>query len=209
MMKKIHSKSVKQKYFLYFTLIFIFLTACKTANSDLGDSGGLLGSSDDTTEAIQLIKDANNNLKRIKILYTENNQRFNEFKKVLENKDIEKVKQLANDLQYAINDGYVLAESAKGNITKAQELNINEKFKEYLQLKEASLDMQIRAFDFRRQSAKLFRDKFGTDDTIQLKTAQETFRQNEEKFAKFMKDAEELSKQADKLAKESMKKKNP
>ncbi len=76
-------------------------------------------------------------------------------------------------------------------------------------MKEASLDMQIRAFDFRRQSAKLFRDKFGTDDTIQLKTVQETFRQNEEKFAKFMKDAEELSKQADKLAKESMKKKNP
>ncbi len=71
MMKKIDSKSVKQKYFLYFTLIFVFLTACKTANSNLGDSGGLLGSSDETVEAVQLVEDANNNLKECKAKYYE------------------------------------------------------------------------------------------------------------------------------------------
>lgn len=203
-MKIRNRNSVK---FIYLLLLFLCLTNCKTANTNSADSGGLLGSADETAEAVQYINDANNNLKRIKILYTENNQRFDEFKKALANKDIEKVKQLANDLQYAINDGYVLAESAKENIAKAQELNINEKFREYLQLKEASLDMQIKAFDFRRQSAKLFRDNFGTDDTLQMKTAQETFKQNEENFAKFMKDAEDLSKQADEIAKESLKKK--
>ncbi len=203
MMKIRNYNSVK---FIYLLLLFLCLTNCKTANTNSADSGGLLGSADETAEAVQYINDANNNLKRIKILYTENNERFDEFKKALANKDIEKVKQLANDLQYAINDGYVLAESAKENLAKAQELNINEKFREYLQLKEASLDMQIKAFDFRRQSAKLFRDKFGTEDALQMKTAQETFKQNEEKFAKFMKDAEELSKQADKIAKESLKK---
>ncbi|MGI8668520.1 MAG: hypothetical protein ACR2J3_01595 [Aridibacter sp.] len=205
-MIEINYKSTKQ-YFIWVFLVFLCLTACKTSGGNSTDSGGLLGSSDDTAEAVQLIEDANNNLKRIKILYTENNQKFDEFKKALANKDIEKVKQLADELQYAINDGYVLAESAKEKIAKAQELNINQAFKEYLQLKEASLDMQIKAFDFRRQSAKLFRDKFGTDDTLQLKTAQETFKQNEENFAKFMKDAEDLSKQADEIAKESLKKK--
>lgn len=194
-------------YFINLLLLLVCLTACKTTKNNSGDTDGFLGSSEDTAQAVELINDANNNLKRIKILYTQNNRKFDEFKQALANKDIEKVKKLADELQYAINDGYVLAESAKGSIAKTQELNLNQTFKEYLQLKEASLDMQIRAFDFRRQSAKLFRDKFGTDDTIQLKTAQETFKQNEEKFAKYMKDAEELSKQADNLAKESLKKK--
>ncbi len=118
MMKIRNYNSVK---FIYLVLLFLCLTNCKTANTNSADSGGLLGSADETAEAVQYINDANNNLKRIKILYTQNNERFDEFKKALANKDIEKVKQLANDLQYAINDGYVLAESAKENIAKAQE----------------------------------------------------------------------------------------
>jgi superfamily I DNA/RNA helicase len=196
--------------FLAFLLIIISLgiTGCNLFGDDSENGGGLLGPSNDNEKAVQLVDDANDNLQRIKRLYQQNNQKFEEFKKALGDKDIEKVKKLADELQYAINDGYVLAENAKEHISKAHALNINDSYKEYLQLKESSLDMQIKAFDFRRQSAKLFRDKFGTENELDMKTAAETFKQNEEKFAKYMKDAEEFSKQADAVAKRAMQKKN-
>lgn len=212
MILKFFGKMTGKRFLLKFEMIFLssillVLTSCNPFGQKASDAGDFSVSADDTERAVKLVDDANNNLKRIKILYTENNEKFEEFKIALEKKDIEKVKKLANELQYAINDGYVLAESAKEDIAGAQELNINQKFREYLQLKEASLEMQIKAFDFRRESAKLFRDKFGTEDELQLKTAQETFKQNEERFAKHMKDAADLSRQADALAKEVLNKK--
>lgn len=196
------------KYFTVSSAIILCLISAgcgiftNTGSSD--QDSGILSSSDDATQAVQHITDANNNLRRIKILYTENNRKFEEFKKALADKDIENVQKLADELQFAINDGYVLAESAKEDIAKAQGLNINDTFKKYLQLKEASLDMQIKAFGFRKKSAELFRDKFGTVDEIQLKTTQELFKQNEAKFAEYMKNAEEISTEADKLAKDSI-----
>ncbi len=194
--------TAKYKFFLFLIiLLFLTLTGC-----NLFSESSLL--EDDTDKAIKLVNDANTNLRSIRRLYVENNKKFTEFKQALQNKEVEKVKKLANDLQYAINDGYVLAENAKEKIAKAQELEINPEFREYLQLKESSLDLQIKAFEYRRQSAKLFRDEFGTENELELKTASEKFQQNEKEFAKYMKDAEEMGKQADKMAKESLKKKN-
>jgi hypothetical protein len=203
-MKEIPYKFNKKDLAVWLFLMSLMLTGCSIFGDGTGESGGILDTSDDTEKAVQYVDTANDNLQRIKLLYNQNNQKFEEFKKALGEKDIEKVKKLADELQYAINDGYVLAENAKENISKAQTLNINDSYKEYLQLKESSLDMQIKAFSFRQDSAKLFRDKFGTDNELTLKTAAETFKQNEEKFAKHMKDAAEFSKQADEVAKRAM-----
>lgn len=162
--------------------------------------------SDDTDQAIELIDEANRNLKSIRILYVQNNSKVGELTKALQAQDIEKVKKLTDDLSLTINDGYVFAESAKEKIAKAQTLNIDADWKDYLRLKEMSLDMQIKAFDFRRESAKLFRDKFGGADKLQMAQAADTFKKNEENFAKYIAQAEDLNKQADALAKDAEKK---
>ncbi len=162
--------------------------------------------SDDTDEAIELIDEANRNLKSIRVLYNQNNSKVAELTKALQAQEIEKVQKLTDELSLIINDGYVFAESAKEKIEKAQTLNINPDWKDYLRLKGMSLDMQIKAFDFRRESAILFREKFGGADKLQMAQAADKFKKNEENFAKYIVQAEDLNKQADALAKDVEKK---
>jgi len=207
LLEKKVKKSNKNHYrrFTIFALIMCFTaTACNTGRS--GSNGLGIFESDETGEAIELIKDANLNLKRIRVLYRDNRSKVKELETALSSQDIKKVKQLTDDFSLIINDGYVLAESAKEKIEKAQDLNINEDWKEYLRLKEASLEMQIKAFDFRRDSAKLFRDKFGGEDKAQMSKAAQAFKDNEKNFAKSIADSNKLSKEADELAKKVNKK---
>jgi hypothetical protein len=191
-------------FLLLFIAALLSLPACNFSGSS---SGGLdVFGSDDTDAAFDLIVDANRNLSSIRVLYKENESKVNELKAALEKQDIEKVKKLTDDLSLIINDGYVFAESAKEKIEKAQRLNINQDWKDYLSLKESSLEMQINAFEFRRKSARLFRDKFGGNDKLQMAQAANTFKKNEENFEKYMKEAAELNKEADRLAKRVQKK---
>ncbi len=184
-----------------FTIIAVsfFLMAC---GEDGSNGPGILSGSDETEAAVALIEDANSDLKRIRVLYRENNSRVTDLETALTNNEIEKVKKLTDDLSLVILDGYALAESAKEKLAKAQRLNINADFKYYLRMKEESLTLQIKAFDYRRDSAKLFRDKFGSNEKSAMLDAARKFKENEANFKKFMADATKVSEQADQLYKE-------
>ena len=153
------------------------------------------------------VEEANDELKRIRILYRENNAKVEELKKALAVKDLARVKRLADDLLLVIADGYAFAEVAMEKLTDAQRLDINSDFKYYLSLKEDSLRLQIKAFEFRRQSARLFRDKFGTNDPNAMAEAAKKFKENEANFEKKMAEAKKVSEEADKLYKEANNKK--
>jgi len=170
-----------------------------------GNGLGILDK-DDTEDAIELVSNANTDLKRIRVLYRDNASKVKDLEDALSKGDVKKVKILTDDLSAIINDGYVLAESAKEKLEKAQDLDINEDWKEYLGLKISSLNKQIKAFDYRRESAQLFRDKFGGTDKAQMARAAQIFRKNEENFEKYMKEAGDLSNEADQLAKDVGKK---
>lgn len=182
-----------------------YLTSCNLVGR--GTGGEELGSSSERRKAFELINDANTNIKSIKVLYRENNAKISELETALKEGNLKKVKRLADELSLAINDGYILAESVMDKIEKARSLNINITWKRYLDLKEESLKLQIRAFDYRRDSAKLFRDKIGSEDKATLKLARDTFSRNEEAFKKHMADAQKVSKEADEVRRESLRKK--
>ena len=183
-------------------LIAFALVSLSCGLTEKSGGGFEVFDSDDTVEAIKLIEEANGNLKSIRALYKRNESKVGELTAALEKEDVAKVKRLTDDLSMIINDGYLFAESAKEKIAKAQELNINQDWKEYLRIKELSLEMQIKAFDFRKESAKLFRDKFGGEDKAQMTRAAQTFKKNEENFKKYMAEAAKRNKEADDLAKE-------
>ncbi len=192
-----------RKFYSKYLLLFIGCTlfVCLGLNACKSGGGSGIFEKDDTEEAINLIGDANLNLKRIRILYRDNKSKIGDLKAALKLRDAKKVRKLADDLSFTISYGHSFAESARENIEKAQELNINDDWKEYLRLKESSLEKQVEAFEFRQKSAKLFHDKFGSDDKLQMAKAAEIFKGNERKFAKLMEDAGKLSKEADDLAK--------
>lgn len=191
--------------------IFLFCLAfssCKSSETGSDSSSVFDFSSDDTDKAIILIQEANDELKRIKILYNENETALKDLREASKNQDVARIKQISNDLVYVINDGFIFADSAKSKIDEAQQLNINPQFKDYLGLKEDSLDLQIEAFKNLHEAARLLRDSAGSQNKEEMEKAKLVFTEKDENFKKKMAEAEEKSKQADELAKNAMKEAN-
>ncbi len=192
-------RNLKAVLLCVFALFFI--AGCGK-NGASNDTGLLSLGGDDTEQAVKYVDEANDDLKRIKILYRENNQKRAELKTALTNNDIEKVKRLSDDLLLVILDGFAFAESAKDKIGKALALDINDDFKHYLRLKDESLSKQVKAFDYWKDSAKLFRDKFDASNPASMTEAATKFKENEKNFEKTMEEAKKLSEEADKFYKE-------
>ena len=187
-------------------LSFGFLLAsCSKSDSESSD---LLNFSDDTTAAAQLVSEANEDLNKIKIKYKENETKIEDLKEAMKNNDVEKVKKISDDLVYIINDGMALGESAIEKIGKAQEMSINPDFKEYLQLKELSLQKQMDAFENYRQAALSLRDGYNPKDEKQREAVKTEFATRNDNVQKIMEEAKKYSKEANDLAKNSAKKDN-
>ncbi|CAN5586558.1 hypothetical protein BH20ACI4_BH20ACI4_17940 [soil metagenome] len=182
------------------------ISSCGNENNV--ESSDTLFFSDDTTAAAQLITDANEDLNKIKIIYKDNEAKREELKDAMKNNESEKVRKISDDLVYLINDGMRLGKGAIDKISEAREMNINSDFKEYLRLKEESLQKQMDAFENYRQAAIFLRDGYDPKDEKQREAVKSKFKLFEENFHKIMESAQEYSKQANDLAKESAKRGN-
>jgi hypothetical protein len=140
-----------------FAMIAFSLSGCKPADSSATSEPSFF--SDETSEAVLLVKEANETLRGVKKLYKENESKLQELKEAMNAKNVDTVKKLSDDFVYQINDGMTLAEEAFKKIDEASNKNINSKFQEYLSLKKQALRKQLDAFEFRRQLARQLRDK--------------------------------------------------
>ncbi|GIU82740.1 MAG: hypothetical protein D6687_05555 [Acidobacteria bacterium] len=187
---------VLQKLWL---VVFCFLLACQNEDK----SSKPLFVFDETEKAAQLVAEANEDLKKIRKMYKENEGKLEEIKQAMKENKVEEVRKIADDVVYLINDGISLGESALEKLNQAEEMNINETYKEYLQLKRASLEKQLEAFEFRRQAAVLLRDSFGTKDKFAIERAKSDFKEREEKFRQYMEVARQMSAEANQIAKQA------
>jgi hypothetical protein len=188
----------------FLLLLILFTVSCQQSGSSESSGIDVFGLTDQTAEAGAVIQDANEDLKKIRKMYKENQSKIDELKTAMKDEKIDEVKKITDDLVFIINDGFVLGESAVGKIEKAEAMNTNEKYKEYLQLKKGSLKKQLDAFEFRRQAAQLLRDAFGKKDKLEIERAKSEFREKEDNFQKYMEIAREMSGAANQLAKETL-----
>lgn len=188
-----------------FVCVTVFF-ACK--KNDTSDSYDVLSFSDDTTDAAELVGSANEDLNKIKVLYKKNEDQLEELKSAMKANDTQKVKDITDDLVYVINEGMTLGESAVEKIEKAEAMNINPDFKQYLDLKAQGLRKQLEAFEERRQAARLLRDIFGSNDAKMIEQAKLGFKEKDDHFQTIMEEARKISKKANDLARESSKKIN-
>ena len=188
--------------------LFVCGLVSSCGNTKESESSDILNFSDDTTAAAQLVVKANEDLNKIKIIYNDNETKREDLKDAMKDNDIEKVKKISDDLVYLINDGTALGKSAIDKISQAQDMNINPDFKEYLRLKGESLQKQMDAFENYRQAAIHLRDDYDPKDEKQRETVKREFTLRNENFQKIMESAQEYSKQANDLAKQSAKKGN-
>lgn len=185
-------------------LFSAFAFSCKSDSAGTDANSSIFDFSSDTEKAVELVQAANEELKRIKILYNENQNTLKDLKEASQKGESEKVKIISKTLVDTINTGFVFADSAKSKIQKAQELNIHQDYKDYLGLKEQSLDKQVEAFQFLYDAAKLLSDTAGSQDKVQAESSRFVFKEKEANFQLKMEEAKKISAQADYLAKESM-----
>lgn len=173
---------------------------------------GLFGPKDETAEAAALVQDANADLRKIKEIYEENEGddekagKREQLKKALEANDAEQVRKVSDDVVYIIGDGMDHAKSAIEKIQRAQDMNVNEDYKEYLRFKELALAKQVEAFEQYRQAARALRDNYDPKNEGLRARVKTEFDDRSEKYRELMEKARDYSSQANELAKDAIRK---
>lgn len=177
-----------------------FVASCKSSANSQGSS--IFGTGDQTAQAAELVAQANQDLTKIKILYDQNEGKRLEIKKAMEANDTETAKRIANEVEKLINDGATYANDAIDKLQKAQEMEINDDYREYLRLKEQSLKLEADAFDNYRQAAKVLNENFDPKDTAKRDKVKVDFKEFSDKYLDTMERARDYSYRANELAKE-------
>jgi len=179
------------------------IPACKSSGRTESPS---IFSSDETAEAAQVVASANDDLTKIKVLYKDNENKREDLKKAMEADNAEQVKKIADEVVYLINDGFDNAKSAIDKIEKAQEMQVNDDYREYLRLKEESLKRELEAFENYRQAARTLRDNYDPKNGAMRDKVKEDFKNRVENYRKLMEEARDFSNQANELAKDALRK---
>lgn len=194
-----HSSILRSAAFLFAALAFF---GCSSSGS------GLLGPPDETQKAVELVAEANSELRKIRVLYKNNEGKREELKTALGSDSLAEVEKITNDIVQIINEGTDLGTSAVDKLVDAQNLNIGTEFKEYLRLKEESIRKQLEAFENYRQAARSLRDNYDPKNPLQKTKVENIFNERSEAYRKIMEDARDYSSQANELYKETLQKQN-
>ncbi len=185
----------------FFVLLAILISSCKS--SGRSDSPSIF-SSDQTAEAAKVVASANEDLTKIKVLYKENEGKREDIKKALETDNAEDVKKLSDQVVSLINDGSENAKSAVDKLEQAQEMQINDDYREYLRLKEESLKREQEAFENYRQAARTLRDNYDPKNAVMRDKVKEDFKKRVENYRELMEQARDYSNRANEIAKQAL-----
>jgi hypothetical protein len=186
--------------------LILFAAACP-GKKNSSQTGGIL-SFDETAEAGETVKEANNILKEIKQRFKDNEPKLEELQNALKEKNSDKVRIISEELITQINVGTEAGKEAINKLRIAQEKNVNEDYREYLLLKIQALEKYVEAFEERRQAAILLRDGYDPKNASKRDQVVAAFKEREEKFKEIMEEARKSSEQANQLAKESLNRKS-
>lgn len=198
---------VNQRY-IRFALTAAFCATVLIACKSSGGSGGfeILGPTDETPEAAKLVAEANQDLRKIKVLYEENEDKRQELKTALETDNTAEVKKITDNVVQIINEGFDFGKTAVDKIQQAQDMKINDDYSEYLRLKVEALKKQMEAFEQYRQAARTLRDNYDPKNTQQRAKVKADFDSRSENYQKIMEKARDYSNQANELYKDTLKK---
>lgn len=186
-------------------LCIVFADTCKRTTTT---SGGIdiLGSSDQTADAGQVVADANEDLKKIKVLYDSNIGKREDLKKALEANNADDVKRLSGEIVDLISDGKANGTDALTKLQQAQEMQINDDYREYLRLKEESIKKELDAFENYRQDARSLRDNYDPKNSSVRDKLKQEFKTRSDNYSKIMDSARADSAQANVIAKNALNK---
>jgi hypothetical protein len=179
-------------------LLLAVMLSCKSA-SDYSP----FGPPDETQKAGELIKSANEDLQKIKVLYEENESMRRELKQALETDNADQVRDISERIVKLISDGTVIANRALGKIDEALNMNINETYRKYLELKKDGLNRQREAFENYRIAAESLKNNYDPRNEEKRNKVKTEFKNRTEKYTADMEKARSASYRANELWQES------
>ncbi len=203
MAAKIESKPGRDRLILALLISATVLIGACGGGKKTTDS---LFSRDETQDAAALVVQANGKLMDIKRRFKENGPRYEELKTALKAKDEKKVRELSNKFVDEITAGSQEGGEAVDTLKKAKDMNINEDYRQYLDLKIISLEKYIEAFEQRRQAAELLAEGYDPKDVMKRDKVIAEFRQKEDKFNQIIEEGRHTSADANEWARESLRK---
>ncbi|MBX3242917.1 MAG: hypothetical protein KF685_00430 [Acidobacteria bacterium] len=177
--------------------IAILLSGC-------GESAPSILTTDETAEAGKIIESANQDLKKIKVLYHDNEGKRHELQSAVEASNVEEVKRISNEVVKLINEGTNYGNEAINKIRDARKMNINKDYNEYLGLKEESLMKQLEAFNSYHTAARILRDNYDPKDAKAHAKVKSEFDSLIDKYRELMEKARNNSIEANDLYKETL-----
>lgn len=200
---------IKISVWLIILNVGIFLAACGTAekNSDepVSTESSILDFTSDTQKAVNLVEQANTELLQVRKVFQASQDEQAGLYEAVSSKDIKRIKELCEKLKQSINDGLQHAENALSKIEAAQNLKINDDFKDYLDLKTQALKKQIEAFKIRHELARLLRDQLDVSPNTPIQKITAQLKEKEVKFTDTFSLASDFHDKANELFRE----KNP
>lgn len=196
-------KIAKTTSILITLAVALSFVSCKRSPSGSID---LLGPADETEDAGKIVFEANQDLTKIKILYEKNEGKREDLKNAMEKNDVVAAKKIADEVVYLINDGTDFGNSALEKLQKAQEMQINDDYREYLRLKEEAIKLQLEAFENYRQAARSLRDNYDPKNAALREKVKLEFKTRNDNYREKMEQARDKSNQANELAKAAMRK---
>ena len=182
------------------TLFALALLAAGCPSRAGSDSSGGLLAFDQTEEARAKIIDANADLKKIKQIFSDSEPRLQELQQAMREKNEAKVREICDDLVTKINEGSEIGRQAIDKIREAEEMNINDDFKKYLELKIDCLEKYIDAYEIRRQGALMLQQSYDPKNTAKRDLFLASMKQKEDQFKVIMEEARKASEEANDLA---------
>lgn len=188
--------------------ILAVLLGCKSSG------GPILGETDETAAAAQLIIEANQELTKIKTLYRENEGDGEKLgkrrllKNALEENDKDKVQKVTGEIVQLIDEGTEHGRVAIDKIQQARDMRINSDYQEYLRLKEEALKKQLEAFAKFRQAASSLRSNYDPQNAELRDKVKGIFEEQSNSYREIMEKARDNSSQANELYKEVLRKQN-
>ena len=170
-------------------IVVLFALACKFGN--------------ETEAANKLVDKANDEIKMAKEIQDKNEEKTGAYKTALQDGNFNKAKSLLDEVVKDIDVGVKHGETAAENLEAAAKLKVDDKFKEYLEVRAQSVRKRI-------DSYKELKTMFGTTSEMlanptaaSVQNAQPKIKDSQEKISKLDKEAEELEEKSEKVRKDN------
>ncbi len=169
--------------------LMVFALACK-----FGDQTG---------EANKLVDKANDEIKAAKDIQQKNEVKITDYKEALNKGDFKEAKAILDGVVVDIDKGVKHGDTAAENLESAAKLKVDDKFKEYLDVRAKSVRKRIDSYKELQNMFKITGDMLANPTSTTVSQAQPKIKDSQSKIAKLDKEADDLEEKSEKVRKDN------